>query len=280
MSHTLKTAAIAAAGLVLATAWPATAANLEEVKRRGELRVALDPAAGQPYVAKVGENYVGFEAELARTLATQLGVNVVFVPTNWPKLLDAVRADQADVALNALEITAQPGVRFTRPYYTASQAILVRKADTAIYGLKDLPGRTVATTAGSVAAAVLANMPKPPKVKSFPDTAAPFNTLAAGQAEAVLLESAMVRWQAKQKPTQFRVTGLPILPRPYGAATRAEDVTLVEALNGALVTLRGKGELKALLNRYGLWDTLQDDPAKPAAPVKPAASARPAAPKR
>ena len=214
MSHTLKTAAIAAAGLVLATAWPATAANLEEVKRRGELRVALDPAAGQPYVAKVGENYVGFEAELARTLATQLGVNVVFVPTNWPKLQDAERADQPDVALNALEITAQPGVRFTRPYYTASQAILVRKADTAIYGLKDLPGRTVATTAGSVAAAVLANMPKPPKVKAFPDTAAPFNTLAAGQAEAVLLESAMVRWQAKQKPAQFRVTGLPILPRP------------------------------------------------------------------
>jgi ABC-type amino acid transport substrate-binding protein len=280
MIRSLITAVLAAAGLALAATLPAHAASLEEVKRRGELRVAVDPAAGQPYVTKVGEGYAGFEAELARSLATQLGVNVVFVPTAWPKLLDAVREDQADVALNALEITAQPGVRFTRPYYTASQSILVKKADTAIYGLKDLPGRTVATTAGSVAAAVLANMPKPPKVKAFPDTAAPFNALAAGQAEAVLLESAMVRWQAKQKPAQFRVTGLPLLPRPYGAATRAEDATLVEALNGALGTLRGKGELKALLTRYGLWDTLQDDPAKPAAPVKPAASARPAAPKR
>jgi polar amino acid transport system substrate-binding protein len=252
-----------AAGWLLAAGLPAQAAPLEEVQRRGELRVAADPSAGQPYFAQSGEAFTGFEAELARALAAQLGVKAVFVATPWAKLLDAVREGRVDVAINALEIEACPDVRFSQPYYVASQGLLVKKADTRIYGVKDLSGRAVGTTQGSVAAAVLQNLPKPAKVKAYPDTASPFKALATGQVEAVLLESAMVRWQAKQQPAMFRLAGLPMLPRPYGAAVRDADATLLDGLNGATAKLRATGALRKLLTGYGLWDSVQEAP-KPA----------------
>jgi polar amino acid transport system substrate-binding protein len=252
--------ALLAAGCLLAAGLPAQAAPLEEVKRRGELRVAADPSAGQPYFAQSGEAFSGFEADLARALAAQLGVKAVFVATPWNKLLDEVRQDHVDVAINALEIQACPDVRFSQPYYVASQGLLVKKADTRIYGVKDLSGRPVGTTKGSVAAAVLDNLPKPAKVKAYPDTASPFKALATGQVEAVLLESAMVRWQAKQQPAMFRLAGLPMLPRPYGAAVHDTDASLLEGLNGALAKLRATGALRKLLTGYGLWDSVQEAP--------------------
>jgi ABC-type amino acid transport substrate-binding protein len=84
--------------------------------------------------------------------------------------------------------------------------------------------------------------------------------LATGQVEAVLLESAMVRWQAKQQPAMFRLAGLPMLPRPYGAAVRDTDATLLTGLNGALAQLRATGALRKLLTGYGLWDSVQEAP--------------------
>ena len=53
--------ALALAGLVLAGALPARSATLDEVKKRGELRVAADPTAGAPYYVKAAEGYTGFD---------------------------------------------------------------------------------------------------------------------------------------------------------------------------------------------------------------------------
>lgn len=268
----------ALAGLVLAGAQPVCAASLDEVKHRGELRVAADPSSGAPYYMAAGEGFTGFEAELACAIGKRLGVKVTFVTTPWPRMLDELRSDHVDAVMNAVEIVPKAGVRFTRPYYTASQALLVAKGDTRIYGVKDLPGHKVGTTAGSVAANLLAHLPKPATVKPYNDTAAPFKALAAGQVEAVLLESAMVRWQAKQQPGKFRLAGLPMLPRPYGVAVRETDTTLLEAINQALTDMQAKGELKQVLTGYGLWDSVQQSGAKPAAAPSASPSVMPSAP--
>lgn len=263
------------AGLVLAGALPAHAASLDEVKRRGELRVAADPTAGAPYYVKAAEGYTGFEAELACAIAKRLGVKITFVTAPWSRLIDTLRDGQADLVLNAHEIGAKPGVSFTKPYYVASQALVVPQKETRIYGVKDLAGRKVGTTAGSVAATVLAHLPKPAVVKPYADTEGPFKALGAGQVDAVLLESAMVRWHAKQSGAKLRVVGLPMLPRPYGGAVKTEDVTLLTAVDGAIAAMRRDGELKRTLDQYGLWDGVQSGTPAPAPSASPAAAPAP-----
>ncbi len=255
---------------------PAPARSREPlpVRQPGELRIAVDPTSGAPYFTAGVKGNVGFEADMAVAMARRLSLKPVFVPTAWRDLRSALAEGRADVAINALEVKDDAGVRFTSPYYVASQAILVRAGETRIYELRDLAGKKVATTRGSVAAAILLRIrPKPTSVLAD-DTESPFKALTKKSADAVLLEAAMVRAWLKKDPKGYRLAGRPVLPRPYGAAVRRSNPRLLSALDQALGAMRKDGEHARILRSYGLWDSLQGV----RAPIAPAAGPVPVAP--
>ena len=79
---------------------------VDEILTRGTLRVGtagdyqpmsfLDPETG---------TYVGFDAELAKDLAAALGVELEYVPTSWPTLMEDTLAGKFDVAICGITIT-------------------------------------------------------------------------------------------------------------------------------------------------------------------------------
>ena len=81
-------------------------AKLDEIRERGVLIVGssgdyrpmsyLEPATGQ---------YVGFDAELAKDLAADLGVELEYVSTSWPTLMDDTLAGKFDLAICGITIT-------------------------------------------------------------------------------------------------------------------------------------------------------------------------------
>ena len=77
-----------------------------------------DPAGGAP---------TGVSVDLARALATQLGVDVEFVVVDAAaKAVQAVRSGQADIGFFAIDPTRSEGLRFTAPYVLIEGAYLVR----------------------------------------------------------------------------------------------------------------------------------------------------------
>ena len=80
--------------------------KLEEIRERGVLKVGttgdyqpmsyLDPETGC---------YVGFDAELTEDLADSLGVDVEYVETSWPSLMDDTLAGKFDLAICGITIT-------------------------------------------------------------------------------------------------------------------------------------------------------------------------------
>ena len=80
-------------------------AKLEEIGERGVLKVGttgdympmsyLDPETGE---------YVGFDTELAEDLADELGVDIEYVKTSWPTLMDDVLAGKFDLAICGVTI--------------------------------------------------------------------------------------------------------------------------------------------------------------------------------
>ncbi len=79
--------------------------KLEEIWERGVLKVGttgdympmsyLDPETGE---------YVGFDTELAEDLADELGVDIEYVKTSWPTLMDDVLAGKFDLAICGVTI--------------------------------------------------------------------------------------------------------------------------------------------------------------------------------
>jgi cyclohexadienyl dehydratase len=116
--------ALLAGALALTLLAPAPAAaqesRLTRVLESGELRVGTtgdwnpmsmkDPATG---------GYVGFDIDVVSELARDLGVEVVFVPTEWKTLVPGIVADKYDISTSA-SITVQRirSAGFTDSYYT------------------------------------------------------------------------------------------------------------------------------------------------------------------
>ena len=90
---------------------------IEIIKRRGALKVGVSTFVPWAMRDRTGE-LVGFEIDVARKLAADMGVAVEFVPTAWDGIIPALLAGKFDVIIGGLSITAQRNltVNFTVPY--------------------------------------------------------------------------------------------------------------------------------------------------------------------
>lgn len=109
---------------------------LQKIHKRGVLRAGttgdyrplsfLDPATGR---------YVGFDAELAKDLADDLGVEIEFVPTSWPALMNDVYADRFDLAICGININEERKEKalMSSGYLKNGKTILCRAEDVKEY---------------------------------------------------------------------------------------------------------------------------------------------------
>ena len=104
----------------LATAAPATTptSTLDAVLERGVLRVGFD-AGYQPFemTNKQGQ-YIGFDVDLAKMVAKEMGVKVEFVNTAWDGIIPALLTNKFDVIMGGMTVTPQRNLRvnFADPY--------------------------------------------------------------------------------------------------------------------------------------------------------------------
>src|SRR5262245_53171839 len=136
------------AGVVLAQS-----EGLEALRQQSYVRVCADPA-NMPFTS-TDATTPGFEVELARLIARELGVEARL---EWhatlARVLQPLRAGRCDLFMGlpaeARFIEGNPWLSVSRPYYTMRHAI-VAKAATGIAALDDLKGKRVAVDAISVA---------------------------------------------------------------------------------------------------------------------------------
>ena len=146
------------AALVLAAAWFTAGAGPhgaekaplseywtpDEIRARGVLRVGtagdylpmsyLDPETG---------SYVGFDAELAEDLAASLGVEIEYVETSWPTLMEDTLAGKFDLALCGITITEarQEQALMSVGYLGNGKTVLCRAEDADRYTSLDAINR-------------------------------------------------------------------------------------------------------------------------------------------
>ncbi len=96
---------------------PSSESVIETIKRRGALKVGMSTFVPWAMRDTNGE-LVGFEVDVAKKLASDMGVAVEFVPTSWDGIIPALLAGKFDVIIGGLSITAQRNltVNFTVPY--------------------------------------------------------------------------------------------------------------------------------------------------------------------
>ena len=115
--------------LVLGLASVAAAGTLDEIAKRGELRIACQ-TQGPPFsfVDKNGER-TGSSVELCKLMAQEMGVKPVFLNYDWDGLIPALLSDKADVLAADMTPTLKRAMKisFCDPFYFTGSIVFTKK---------------------------------------------------------------------------------------------------------------------------------------------------------
>jgi polar amino acid transport system substrate-binding protein len=238
---------------------PEAPRGLAAVKARGELLWGADAQGGAPYVFQdpmEPNRLIGFEVDLAEVLAGKLGVRARPVLGPWDSLLELLARGDFDVALNGIEVAEEKKrvCDLSRPYYVAAERLTVRRGDTqAPHSLAQVKDRPVGTLPGSLAERILRR--REAAVKTYEGGQDEiFADLKLGRTVAVLLDEPITRYYGAIDPE------LEVVPGSFGEvryalAVRKDEDDLREAIDAALAELGREGTLRAIYERWGLWNT-------------------------
>lgn len=98
-----------------------------------------------------GDRRVGYDVDVARAVATRLGVEPRWVHVRAATRISELAEGGADVVIATMghNTRRDAEARFIRPHYYRSETIVVGPRETHVHGWDDLPGRSVCVTIGN-----------------------------------------------------------------------------------------------------------------------------------
>lgn len=242
--------------LVLASiSCAAGAASVTEVKKKGVLVLGTDPTFA-PFEFKGSDGQIqGFDIDIARAVARDLGVRLEIRPVGFGALMpQAVTSGRVDVAMSGITITPERAavVTFSQPYYRSAQVFIVRSGNPGKFTWPaDVKGKTVgvqANTTGQYAAEQTLK-PKGATIKVYDDFAAGLADVRSGRIAALIGDAPTVNDLKKRLPGQFDQAGAVLVAEDYGMVFK-KGSDLAAAANRTLARLKRSGEYQKLLNKW------------------------------
>ena len=246
--------------------------KVEEIQERGVLRVGtagdympmsyLDPETGR---------YVGFDAGLAEDLADALGVDIEYVATSWPTLMDDTLAGNFDLAMCGITINdaRKEKALMSDGYLENGKTILCRAEDAGKYtSLEaiDQPGvRVMENPGGTNEKFARENLPNADLTIHDVNQEIP-GLIASGEADVMITEVIEAGYYVGQDDR----LAAPLIHEPFthgeiGALMPKGSEDLLDYVNAFLAKEKETGRLDELAGEYFNINSEEDDALAPAA---------------
>ena len=178
--------------------------TLEQIMKRGVMRVGMDTFVPWAMKDKTGK-FVGFEIDVAKRLAEDMGVKVEFVPTKWAGIIPALLTGKFDVIIGGMGIRPKRAlkVNFTVPYdYSGMSMVASKKLAAGFNSLEDFnrPDVEIACRLGTTAVMAAKKFIPKAKRRLFEDQAQAYQELRNGKVHAVVGSSPRPAFEALKYP--------------------------------------------------------------------------------
>ena len=225
---------------------------LSQIQARGELIVATEGTWAPFTYHDENDELVGYDVEVAKLVAEQLGVTATFVEGEFDGLLAGVDGGRYDLVANGVNVTPEraEAYSFSDPYLYDSTVVIVRDDYDEIQSMEDLAGKTTANTITSTYAQLAEQYGA--TTQGVDDFAQTIELLEAGRIDATLNSSVTFSYFLSQQPDAGVKVAVSDAPQELALAMSHSDdaATLVEAVNQALTDLRESGKLSELSEKY------------------------------
>ncbi len=172
--------------------------RLDQILATGTIRVGTTGDYAPFSFAEDGDEPTGIDIDLARDLAAGLGVEVEFIETSWPTLVEDLVAGKYDIAMSGVSRTlerARIGF-FSPPYHVGGKTPITRCADRGKYNslaaIDASDVRVIVNPGGTNYRFVESNI-REAELTVFGDNRKIFDEIAAGRADVMITDTIEVR---------------------------------------------------------------------------------------
>ncbi len=229
--------------------------DVSYIKNKGTLVVGITDFAPMDY--QEGGEWVGFDADIARKVAADLGVEVQFVEIDWDNKILELNNKSIDCVWNGMTLTdeVKNSMTCSKPYCNNAQTVVIAADKAGEYkDAESLKGLSFAVEAGSAGeAAAEENGFTYTSLLSQADT---LMEVQAGTSDAsiidLLMAGAMIG-EGTSYPTLTHI--LDLTTEEYGVGCR-KDSDLAAFIDESFSKYAGDGSLMEIARKYGVQDSV------------------------
>ena len=234
---------------------------LARIQSRGTITIATEGNWSPWTYHDENDQLVGLDVEIGTLIAHGLGVEPVFMETDWDSILAGVDSGRFDIACNGVGYTEARAEKYTfsTPYVYTHKVLVVRADNEDIKTIDDLNGRTTANSPSSTYAAIAEEKGATVTyVSTLGETVA---LMEQGRVDATINAQVSIQDYLTQHP-DAKIKVVQVMegdPVAFPVRKDADTESLMVAINDILQAAREDGTLAAISVKYfGLDLTVAD----------------------
>ncbi|WP_087747606.1 MULTISPECIES: transporter substrate-binding domain-containing protein [unclassified Acidovorax] len=255
--------AMAVVALAAGSAFAQANDTLAKIKSSGGITLGVRESSGLSYTLGNGK-YVGFHTEMAERIVSdlrkQLGLTALetkYQPVTSQNRIPLVTNGTVDLECGSTtnNATRQKDVAFAVTTYVEEVRIAV-KANSGIAAIKDLNGKSVATTTGTTSVQTLRKNERAGgidfKEVYGKDHADSFLLLETGRADAFVMDGSILAANISKakNPADFKIVGEVLSVEPIACMLRKDDPAFKKAVDDSIKRQIADGSLTKLYDKW------------------------------
>ncbi|PCG19711.1 amino acid ABC transporter substrate-binding protein [Brachyspira sp. G79] len=229
--------------------------SLQKVKDAGKLVLGLDDTFAPMGFRDENGEVVGFDIDLAREVASRLGVTLEIKPIEWSSSILSLNKGDVDVLWNGVTINdaRKQQINFSKPYLNNRLVIVKAIDDATINSKDDLAGKVLGVQVGSNDEALTADpaSKNAKEIRRYDVNVNAFLDLQAKRIDAVIIDEVAAQYYISEKKAPFVVVdNSPLTEELYGVGFRKSDEKLLAEVDRILDEMKADGKAAEISQKW------------------------------
>jgi polar amino acid transport system substrate-binding protein len=232
----------------------------ESIKSAGVIKIGTDSTyPPNEFLAADGKTIQGFDVDVFNLVAQKFGVKTEWQSADFGSIITGVQGKKYDIGISSFTINEERMKQVTMvSYYSAGTLWGTAAGNPKGVDPENACGKTVAVQADTVQDTddLPARQKKcgsnPIDILKYSAQDQATNAVVTGKADAMLADSPVLAYAAKQTNGKLEIVGEVYDAAPYGYALPKDQTEFAEAIAQALKELEADGSYKAALEKWGV----------------------------
>jgi len=260
-----KLLALAVGVLAVGGAFAQANDTVAKAKSTGQITMGVRDSSGALSFTLGDGKYAGYHVEICQRIITALSkqinkpIEIKYQPVTSQNRIPLVQNGTVDIECGSTtnNLARQKDVDFLHTTYV-EEVRIATKANSGINSIKDLTGKTVATTTGTTSVQLLRKHERANGVDFKEifgkDHADSFLLLDSGRADAFVMDDNILAGNIinAKNPAEFKIVGETLSEEPIAVMYRKDDPGFKKVVDNAVIAMMKSGEVEKIYDKWFL----------------------------